>query len=287
MEVDGIDSQGIKRIIRTTEEGYVINAGISPQLQHAVDVIKSTYNVNVSVDEKRKDLLKFGVRTTEGTGWETLMETAGSETEETFVSTNIINALVSSSSSDDETVGVEYHTTDGTNATFGVQMVALNGQTSVAFGTDAFRVSRIYNVSTTPLAGTVYAFEGSTGVTSGIPDNKTKVHAVIDAGEQQTQKAQTTISSVDYWIIANISLSVLSKTSAYAEARLEAKPVSQSYWRPVSQNFASSDSSGTIELLKEPFIIVPSNYDVRIAVKTNASGVQVAGGFSGYLAIVE
>lgn len=81
-------------------------------------------------------------------------------------------------------------------------------------------------------------------------------------------------------------LTIVLMLSAPAWARLEIKPVSQAYFRPVAQNFASSDGSGLAELVKNPFLIVPANSDVRIAVKANTSGVKVACGFSGYLAKV-
>jgi hypothetical protein len=253
---------------------------IEYDIKQAIDVIYSTYGDTVSVSEKKKNLLKFGSRTTVGTGWETLMTTQGSETAETLLSTNGITTVVSSSGSDTSTIKYEYHTIAGDSATFGVSTdVTLTGTTPVTLPTAAARVSRAYNSDGTALVGNIYFYEGGTRTDAN-------THAVIPAGEQQTQKAQTTISSTDYWIVTNITLSVLSKTSAYAEGRLEAKPIGTSYWRPISQNFSCKDSSGTVELSKKPYIIVPKNYDVRLVVKTNAASVSVAGGFNGYLAKV-
>lgn len=260
---------------------------IDSRIQQAINVIYSTYGDTVSVQAKKKNLIKFGARSTVGTNWETLMTTVGSELEETFVSGNDIDTVVSSNASDNgKTLTLEYHTLSGGNAIFGTQTVTLDASdatTPVSLSTageDVFRASRLYNTSSSALLGNIYVYEDNTGR----DDNKT--HLVIPAGEQQTQKAATTISSSDYWIITEISGSVTEKTGAWAEMRLEIKPISGSYWRPISQNFAITDNSGTVDLFEEPFLIVPKNYDVRLAVRTNAGSVDVAGGFNGYLASV-
>ena len=250
------------------------------RVSQAINEILETYGEVVSVDAKKKSLLKYGVRTTVGTSWETLSTASGSELQETYVTGNSIVNVVSSSASDTGTIKYEYHTISGGETTFGVSgNVTLQGTTPVTLPTAAFRTSRAYNTGTNALVGNIYFYE-----TGSRTDANT--HLIIPAGEQQTQKASTTISSQDYWIVTNVTLSVLSKTSAYAEGRLEVKPVGTTYWRPIGQNFACSDASGTIQIQKEPFLIVPSNYDVRIAVKTNTANVVVAGGFNGYLASV-
>lgn len=65
-------------------------AGIDYRLKHAIDVAVGTYNVPVSIDQKKKNLLKFGTHTAVGTGWETLTEMQDNETEETFITGNDI-----------------------------------------------------------------------------------------------------------------------------------------------------------------------------------------------------
>ena len=213
------------------------------------------------------------------------MTALGSETEETFVADNLIDSIVSSSASDvDLDIVIEGHTVADGVTTFVVQTATLDasdGTTAVALDTPLFRVTRIYNAdTTTKLVGNIYVYEDDTGRTDA------KTHISIPAGEQKSQKAATTISSSDYWIVTNFSLSVLTTATKYAQARIEVKPTGSSVWLPITQNISCTDTTGTIELLKEPYIIVPKNYDVRLAVKTNTSGVAVAGGFSGYLASV-
>lgn len=255
-----------------------------PGIAQAIRVIEETYGDTVSVVTKAKNLLKFGSRTTVGTGWEILTTAVGSETAETYATGNDIDTVVSGDAGDaGKTLKLEYHTESSGVTTFGVQDVTLDGAdgtTPVSLTTPAFRTSRAYNTSSSDLVGPIYFYQDNTGR----DDDKT--HLVIPAGEQQTQKASTTISGTDYWIITSISASVLSKTTKYAEFRLVAKPVTQSYFLPISQTVSVTDTTGTVELLNEPYVIVPSDYDVALQVKTNTSAVDVAGGFSGYLAEV-
>lgn len=258
------------------------NPNVDYQIKHPVNVIYETYGDIVSVDIKNKDLLKFGVRTTVGSGFEALMTTQGSETQETMLTSNGITHVVGTAGDEGKQLTLEYHTYSDGELTFGTQNVTLDGSdatTPVELSTACARANRAFNIASSALAGAVYFYEGGTRTDAN-------THLVIPTGEQQTQKAQTAISHNDYWIIANISLSVLSKTSAYAEARLEVKHASASYWRPITQNFSAKDSSGTIVLRKEPYIIVPADYDVRLVARTNTGSVDIAGGFSGYLASV-
>lgn len=264
------------------DENDVPIQGQDPRVLHAIDIVQDTYNASVSVDDKKKDLLKFGTRTTVGTGWETLMTTVGTGTAETFATTNSIDTIVGASG-DTNLIRIEGHTVDGNGATtFVTQTKTLTADTPVSLDTALFRATRAINLSTTDsLGGPVYVYENN----SGRDDNKT--HLVIPQGEQQTQKAATTISSSDYWFVSGLSISVLSKVTKYAEARLEMKATSSSVWLPISQTLSCTDTTGTIFVPFDPFIVVPANYDVRMAVKTNTSAVAVAGGFRGYLASVQ
>ena len=247
------------------------------EIAQAINEIYSTYGDTVSVENKKKSLLKFGARTTVGTTWETVMNAQGALTEEVLLSTNGITTVVSSSASDTQPIVYEYHTISGGNLTFGVGTVTLNGTTPVTLPVACARANRAYNNDSSALVGNIYFYEGGTRTDAN-------THLMIPAGAQQTQKAATAISQYDYWIISNVSINVLSKVTKYAEARLEVRQVGKSYWRPLTQTFSATDSTGTINYHFEPYRIVPQNYDVRLAVRTNTSGVDVSGGFSGFLA---
>lgn len=253
------------------------------RLRQAFDEIEATYTKQVSISAKRKSLRKWGERTTVGTGIETLMTAQGSETSETLVSTNAITTVVSTSASDTQTLKFyEGHTISGTDATFlfednGGDGITLTGTTPVVLPTAAFRTNRARLSSVA--VGTIAFYEGGTRTDAN-------THLTISPGDIQSQKASTTISSQDYWLITGATLSVLEKTGAWAQGRIEIKPITDANFFPITQWSGASDASGTVDILGPdgPFLIVPANHDVRISIKANAAGVDVAGGIIGVLA---
>ena len=66
-------------------------------IQNAIDVISDKYGDEVSVEQKKKNLFKFGRNASVGTTGATIMTLAGSETEETYVNRNLITTISSSS----------------------------------------------------------------------------------------------------------------------------------------------------------------------------------------------
>lgn len=74
-----------------------------------------------------------------------------------------------------------------------VQTVTATGQTLKALDIPLVRVFRIKNVGSTDNAGTVYVFEGTDGVTAGVPDTTADVRAVMGAGNNQTLMAIYTV----------------------------------------------------------------------------------------------
>ena len=171
-----------------------------PWLEIAIQQIEADYGDTVSVEAKDKSLLKFGRNTNVGTSAATLMDLDGTEVGETYVSTNAITHVISTSAADGEEIKIEGHTISGTDLTFVVQTATLNGQTAVALGTALARCTRLLNNDSTELAGKVSAYEGGT-TTAGDVDTDSEIHCIIPAGQQQSRKASTSISSVDYWIV--------------------------------------------------------------------------------------
>lgn len=259
----------------------------SYRMREVIDRIREAEGVRVSVSGKAKDLTKWGRRSVVGTGIETLMTTLGSETQETLVSTNAITTVVSTSGSDTQNITLtEGHTVSGGDASFynfgigGDSPYALNGTTPVTIPTALFRSTRARCAS--PAVGDIHFYEGGTRTAAN-------THLTIPAGEVQTQKASTTISAVDYWILTGGTGSVLEKTGAWAQFRIERKPLADTYFYPMSQWVGASDASGTVPLIAPdgPFKYIPANHDSRIAVQANTANVDVAGGLVGVLAIIE
>ena len=254
-------------------------------IDRAVSNILGDFGDNVSVVNKNKNLLKFGRNSSVGnSNLTTLMTLAGSEINETYVSSNLITTISSSSSSDTQTVSVEGHTISGSDLTFVIQSVTLNGQNQVTLTTPLARCTRITNNGSTDLIGSVYAYQNDT-TTNGVPDTDNLVHCIIPAGSNQTEKASTSISSSDYWIVTEVYADILDRsTAAKAEIDLEVRRMG-GVFKPVLKLSAGSNFSADHKF--EPYLVIPKNSDVRLrAISDSAQGRDVSGGIEGLLAII-
>lgn len=253
------------------------------RLVQAQREILGTFGDNVSIDAKAKSLLKFGksaplVADTRETVW-----TLGGH--ETYVDTNSIDTISSSSASDNQTITLECHTVTGTGVnqqfTFMVQTVTLNGQNKVLLPTPVARVSRAYNANGTELQGAVYVYEDTT-IVAGVPSDLTKAHAKIEAGFQQTLKAATTFSNVDYYIVTGGFGAVSNKQAANVDFYLEFK-LPGGVFREAAAVSASS-TGANFNIVLDPCVIIPKNSDIRVTCEASASGAVVFSSFQGYLA---
>lgn len=248
-------------------------------------IIEDTFGDVVSVQDKKKTLLKFGDRDDVGTSRATVARLGSGELHETYVSSNTITHVASDSGSDTGSATIEYHTVDGSgNFTFGVQTVTLAGTTKTALTTPCARVSRMYNPTATEWVGNIYVAEDVT-FTGGVPQTASAVHLVVSAGEQQSFKAATTISNSDYYIVTGGTVSVLKKTSATVDFRLEVRQKG-GVFRPVAIVGASTTGVNSVYVPLYPPVIVPANADVRITAVSSAASTEVAGWMQGYLASV-
>lgn len=259
---------------------------IDYKIKHAIDIAQETYGDTISVDDKKKDLLKFGRNPNVGTavtGY-TLWSTGVDEANETYVAanTNSIDTISSSSSSDTVEVTIEGHTESGGDKTFVTQTATLNGQNKVTLTTPLNRATRVYNSNSTNLVGNVYVYQDTT-ISAGKPTDTTKIHLTVRAGKNQSEKASTSLSSTDYWIITSFRGSVLEKTSAFADVELQVRQAG-SVFRQTEDVTASSGNSGIFQF--NPYLVVPKNSDIRLVGVAGSSGTDVSGSIQGYLASV-
>jgi len=256
------------------------------RIYQAIKEINETYGDLVSVYDKAKSLRKWGENEAVSTALTVIMTLPAGVAAETMLSTNGITKAVSSNDTDTQTIYYEGHTISGGNLTFTVpQTFNLTGQTPVTLPTALARSTRAKLLSGTVTAGNISFYEGG-AVTAGVPNDANTVHLILPTGESQTQKASTSVSSSDYWLIEHLTASVLEKTSSWAQVRIEAKNCLSTVWLPQTQYFGVSDSQGTVEIDLDPFVIIPKNFDVRLVAKANTTAIHVAGGMSGYLAII-
>lgn len=261
-------------------------------VQQAINVVESTYGDVVSVTQKKKDLLKFGRSLNIDNGIEgTVMTLPGTQRHETYVSTNIIDAVSSDNAADAGiTLTFEGHTVSDGNFTFVVQSKTLNGadgRTPVTLDTPLARVTRIYNNTATPLQGTIYVYEDETDHTNGVPGTNSEVHAMVRAGKQQTEKCATTISSADYWFISDILSSVSRGSASNAIVDFEVQwRQGANVFRPSAEWTMDQASLSAISIMFRPFLIIPKNADVRLVATSDTNDTFVTGNMNGILASV-
>ena len=253
-------------------------------VRHAIRMVKSTYGDVVSVDAKNKSLHKFGENLLVGTSVATIMTLPAGEVAETYVASNIITHVSSSDSGDDQVAAVEGHTISGSDLTFVTQNVTLNGQTKVALDTALARCSRVANSGASDFAGTIYVFEDGT-LTAGVPDTAAQIHLTVPVGENRSQKAATSFSSVDYCFVTNIHASVNEKTATSANIRFRVRSIGGVFQTVFNSGIHSSGTDLNIHF--RPFLIVPTNSDVIMTAEADGASKDIAAGFNSLLAAVQ
>ena len=249
--------------------------------------IKHDFHDDISVDEALLPLLKFGESELVGTSKATVMTLpSGIDNETLSADSNNITSVVSSSGSDTGTIvvsGQYFSGTDLINYTSGD--ITLTGQTAVVLPTALARVNRAYTTSAATMVGDVAFYQGG-GITGGSPDDDDQVHMILQAGEAQTQKTATSIASTDYWLVSRLTATVLEKTAAWAQVRIEMKAAASSIWYPVTQYIGVSDASGTVQVQFDQLKVIPKNHDVRMVAKADGVSTHIAGGIDGWIASI-
>lgn len=278
-EILAQETQEIEQMIGGwTRRAYEVPDG---RLVQGEREIQQTYGDKVSIDRKAKSLIKFGRSAQLGTNsLETVWTVGGNET---YLSTNSISHVSSSSASDTQEVTIEGHTLSNNEFTFVTQTATLNGQNTVALNTDLARVSRIYNSDSTELVGRVVVYENTT-LSGGVPTDATKIHIDIPAGFQQSFKAATTFSKNDYFIMTSFYGSVSARQSGSVDFYPEIRQVGKVFRQ--AGCFTSSTNGGSTEIPLDPPLIVPKNADIRIRCETATNNLVVFGIFKGYIAKV-
>lgn len=278
-----------------------------PWIDYAQYIIENTYGDVVSVRSKSKTLLKYGrsEQVDNTAGGTTIMTSPTNVRAEEDLYANEINKVSSTSASDaGKTLTIEGHTYSAGNLTFLVQDVTLDGTdpsaTPATLTTALARITRGYlkNSGTagspqSDIVGTIYFYDddgGSVTITAGVPSDTSKVHMMIRAGFNQTEKASTSISSVDYWIITGAYCDILDKaSSAVAEVGLFSRDVANGGAFRKLFDMSCSTTGGPSFRSAVPYIIIPPNHDVKmVGIGDSATDRSVAAGMFGVLAkIVE
>lgn len=267
-----VTGDGTSRVVAYTPDFWT---------EHALREVYSTYGD--VVDVKPKSLHKFGENQLVGTSEATLMTLPAGVLSETYVSTNAITHLSSSSAADTQLVAVEGHTISAGLFTFVTQTATLTGQTKVALTTPLARISRIANLGSTGFAGSVYGFEDDT-LTAGVPNTAAKVHITVTAAENQSLKASTTISNADYEFITDIYASVEKKTAAGAVVRFKVRNAGGVFRTQFKLGLNSVGPD--VRMTFRPYLIIPQNSDVLMTAEADGASTEISGGWNSLLATV-
>lgn len=273
----------------------------SADIRQAEAVVLEQYGDVVSVAAKGKNLNKFGRTENADAGIITsVSELQGTEVHETFVSTDLIDSIVSDNAGDTMTVAIEGHTIDGSgNFTFVSQTATLNGQTPVTLGTAMARCQRVYiddsgtfdSPQASTFAGNIAVYDSSaSGVTAGVVNTASATKMYVTAGRSQSQKCAMATASDEYWFITE---SIFSLTgggpAADVDFYLEVRDIENGgVWRPFGAEVsleAGALTSGPIYY--SPYLIVPKNHDMRTCVISSANNSEVSADINGYLAGVQ
>lgn len=251
-------------------------------VRYAILEAKEVYGINVF--PKGKSLLKFGKTDNADSAQKTtLMKLNATTFNETYLSANSINKVSSSSTNDGATITIEGHTIDSAgNLTFVVQSIALTGQTAATLATPLARATRAFNSDSTTLAGDVYVHETDT-LSSGVPQTGAKIHLVIAAGEQQSEKAASAVSATDCYFVTEIEGGLeRGNVSANADFALEVKLQSGVFRRRWGTTLRSAGTSTAYRQLR-PFLIVPPNADFRLVAISDTDNTTISGYTNGPL----
>jgi hypothetical protein len=263
--------------------GGKVTPGQDPWITHAQQIIFDTYGDVVTLEAKNKDLLKFGRHENVQTTLTTLMTLPTGLYNETYVADNLITHIVSTGVGDTEDVTIEGHTVVGSGAsavyTFVVQSATLTGQTEVLLDTPLARCSRVGNTSATELAGVISVTEANTYV-GGVPQTAALVHTQIRAGRQQSEKCATTIENNNYWAITGWRADMLEKQATFGEIQIETRLPGGVFKPFVTAGVSDNHSADQVQV---PYVIVPSNADVRMRAATGANDKDMSGWLCGAL----
>lgn len=256
-------------------------------LQYAIDRILNDYGDTVSVDTKLKPLLKYGRNQNVGsaaTGY-TIWYTGQDQAHETYLanSVNTINSFSSSATGDTISIKVEGHTDTAGEKTFIVQSTTLNGQNTVTIGTGLNRLTRLYVDDSVDSTGEIYGYESGAIVSSGKPTTTTTIHITVAASKNQSEKASTSLSSQDYWIITGFRGEMLEKANGFADVALEVREAGKVF-RQVEDVACSESHNGIFNF--KPYHIVRPNSDIRLVAISDSTSRDVSGSIQGYLASI-
>ncbi len=205
----GEDPNGVFQNVKTTEDGNLTISDNSSGLAIAKGDVTGTTFIHKFGNAPDFDQTDGAV-----TVWDGADDTNINQMQYPYSSSADIDSI--SSSEDGDTQDIEIQGLD-TNYNLVSQTITLTGQTRKALDTNLIRVFRMENMGSTDFAGYVYCYVDTELSGDGVPDDATKVRAVVQNGNNQTLMAVYTIPAgkTGYMRDWYASISGANRTSNY------------------------------------------------------------------------
>ena len=208
--------------------------------------------------------------------WDGADDLGTNEMQYNYSTTAIIDSLSSANAGDTQDIEVL-----GLDANYALvtQTITITGQTRKALSTNLIRVFRLKNVGSTDLAGDLYCYE-NTALTTGVPTDTTKVRAVIETGNNQTEMAVYTVPAgktgyLRQWFASS---SGAKKTTNYL-MKLKARPFGQVFQLKHSASIA--DAAPYLHTYVEPEAFTEKT-DIEMTAALTDTGVTEAAVSAGF-----
>ena len=270
----GENGNGDWHNVKTTKDGYLTISDNSNGLAIAKGEVTGHSSVqkfgNAPDFDQADGIITVWDGAEDGAAWELM--------DYTYSSIADIDSISSSDNAD--TVDITIQGLDS-NWEEVEQTITLQGRTRVALSTSLIRVYRAYNNSSTNLAGHVVIYV-NTALTNGVPTDKTKIRAIIDQVNQQTEMAVYTIPAgkTGYLTRGYASTAGASKSSNYV-IRFYARKFGKVF-RLQNINAISDTSTGIVILDYFIPLKIEEKTDLEVRVEATASGAtgcSVSAGF--------
>jgi len=200
------------------------------------------------------------------------------EMQYTYSASALIDSLSSDSASD--TGDIEVQGLD-TNWEMVTQTITLTGLIRVALTTDLRRVFRLKNVGSADFVGNIYCFEFTADVgVDGIPDDTSKIRAVVQIGNNQTLMAIYTVPANCTGFMKNwfASLSGIVPAGVNVRVKIFVRPFGQVFQLKHESALADDGTSATQHKFGTPEVLAEKS-DIEIQVLSDSAVTSVAGGF--------
>jgi hypothetical protein len=147
------------------------------------------------------------------------------------------------------------------NYNLSTQIATLDGQNKVTISPSLIRVFRMKNLSSTDLTGIVYCYVDS-AITNGVPNDTTKIRAIINATDNQTLMSHYTIPAGKTGFMSNFVTTIGRTITSVAHMHLNIREFGKSF--AVKASFDLDSSSTSIYLRKyEPYLKIDAKSDIK------------------------